>query len=125
VPRVISLIPSSTEIVCALGGEKSLVGISHECDYPATIKNLPVTTKPSFDVNGTSLEIDQRVKSNLHNGYSLYQVDSKLVEELKPDVIITQAHCHVCAVSEEEVKNTFAKKIAEGLRIVSHHPGHY
>ena len=102
-PRIVTMIASATEIVCALGMESDLVPRSHECDYPHSVKRLPVCTAPRFDVHGTSLDIDQRVKSLLGEAGSIYQVDAAMLEALAPDVIITQGHCEVCAVSEKDV----------------------
>src|SRR3954465_15268867 len=103
-PRIVSLIASATEIVCALGFERDLVGRSHECDFPLSIHHLPVLTAPKFEVNGTSLEIDQRVKSVLAEATSVYRVDADKLKELGPDVIVTQSQCEVCAVSEKDVE---------------------
>jgi iron complex transport system substrate-binding protein len=102
--RVVSLIASATEIVCALGCEDRLVGRSHECDYPESIKRLPVLTAPKFEPDGTSYEIDQRVKAILQEGLSVYRVDGDRLRELEPDVIVTQAQCEVCAVSLRDVE---------------------
>jgi iron complex transport system substrate-binding protein len=101
-PRIVSLIASATEIVCALGFEDQLVGRSHECDFPPSVKRLPQLTSPKFKVEGTSLEIDQRVKAILLDALSVYRVDPQLLEELKPTHIITQSQCEVCAVSLKE-----------------------
>src|SRR3989337_2757902 len=98
-PRVVSLIASSTEIVCALGLESRLVGRSHECDYPPSVTRLPVCTWPKFATHGSSLEIDQRVKTILQQALSVYQVDADLLGQLRPTHIITQTQCEVCAVS--------------------------
>jgi iron complex transport system substrate-binding protein len=103
VPRVVSLIASATETVCGLGGEGWLVGRSHECDYPPSIQSLPVLTRPRFDVRGTSGVIDQRVKALLAAGEPIYEVDGGLLRDLKPDVILTQSQCVVCAVSETDL----------------------
>ena len=102
--RIVSLLPSTTEIVCSLGMEEHLVGRSHECDYPASITSLPVLTKPKYITNGKSRDIDKQVKSLLEKGLSVYEVDAELLAELKPDVILTQDHCEVCAVSLPEVE---------------------
>ncbi len=101
--RIVSLIASATEIVCALGFEEQLVARSHECDYPASVQRLPVCTQPKFDPDGTSYEIDQRVKAIVQEGLSVYRVDGEKLRDLEPDVIVTQAHCEVCAVSLREV----------------------
>jgi iron complex transport system substrate-binding protein len=102
--RIVSLIASATEIVCALGFEDHLVGRSHECDYPETVKRLPVCTQPKFNPDGTSYEIDQRVKAIVQEGLSVYRVDGAKLRELEPDVIVTQSHCEVCAVSLRDVE---------------------
>jgi iron complex transport system substrate-binding protein len=107
-PRVVSLIASATEIVCALGGEEWLVGRSHECDYPSSVQQLPICTRPKFKVEGSSSEIDQRVKETLQTAGSVYDVDAALLRQLRPDVIVTQAQCDVCAVSERDVVNAVA-----------------
>jgi iron complex transport system substrate-binding protein len=105
-PRIVSLIASATEIVCALGFEDQIVGRSHECDYPKSIQRLPICTQPKFDPDGTSYEIDQRVKAIVQEGLSVYRVDGEKLRELEPDVIVTQSHCEVCAVSLRDVERT-------------------
>lgn len=102
-PRIVSLIASATEMVCALGYEWALVGRSHECDYPESVRSLPVCTAPKFDVDGSSIEIDQRVKEAVADGASVYRVHADVLMQLEPDVIVTQAQCEVCAVSERDV----------------------
>src|SRR5687768_12678183 len=97
-PRIISLIASATEIVCALGFEGQLVGRSHECDFPESIKRLPVCTEPKFAVAGSSADIDRRVREVLQDSLSVYRVHADLLRELRPDVIVTQSQCEVCAV---------------------------
>ena len=109
-PRIVSLIASATEIVCALGFEHDLVGRSHECDYPHSILHLPVCTTPKFAVEGSSAEIDERVKGLLKESNSVYDVDEALLRELRPDVIVTQSQCEVCAVSLRDVA-----RVAENL----------
>src|SRR5947209_8416340 len=103
-PRIVSLIASATEIVCALGFGDQLIGRSHECDYPEGVKRLPVCTEPKFNVHGTSAEIDQRVKAILRDALSVYQVRTEVLRELQPDLIITQSQCEVCAVSLLDVE---------------------
>jgi iron complex transport system substrate-binding protein len=107
-PRIATMIASATEIVCALGFENDLVARSHECDYPASVTRLPVCTAPRFDVHGSSREIDQRVKSLVEEAASVYRVDADMLRQLQPDVIVTQAHCEVCAVSEKDVELAIA-----------------
>ena len=97
--RIVSLLASGTELVCALGLGDQLVGRSHECDYPAWVKRLPEVSHPTFDISGSSREIDELVRQRLHAGQPLYQVEEALLAELAPDVLITQTHCEVCAVS--------------------------
>ncbi len=124
--RIVSLISSSTEIVCALGHESLLVGRSHECDYPHTVRKLPQCTSTKFDPDGTSYQIDQRVKAILQEGLSVYRVDGELLRKLKPDVILTQTQCEVCAVSENDVKaatcDWFERAGTKPPAIVSLHP---
>ncbi|MHB1422224.1 MAG: cobalamin-binding protein [Gemmataceae bacterium] len=118
-PRIVSLIASATEIVCALGFEDQMVGRSHECDYPETVKRLPVCTQPKFDPDGTSYEIDQRVKAIVQEGLSVYRVDGAKLRDLEPDVIVTQSHCEVCAVSLREVERTVCAWLRACPRLVS------
>jgi len=115
-PRIVSMIASATEIVCALGFESDLVGRSHECDFPPSVKRLPVCTAPRFEVHGSSLQIDQRVKSLLEQAMSIYRVDAELLRLLQPDVIVTQSQCEVCAVSEKDVEEALANFLPSPLR---------
>jgi iron complex transport system substrate-binding protein len=108
VHRIITLLPSATEIVCALGFEAELVGRSHECDYPPAVVRMPVLTSPKFNVEGTSAEVDQRVKKILADALSVYRVDVELLRSLRPDVIVTQSQCEVCAVSIRDVEQAAA-----------------
>jgi iron complex transport system substrate-binding protein len=120
--RIVSLIASATEIVHALGLGDRLVGRSHECDYPASVRKLPVCTAPAFAVDGTSREIDDAVKATLSSGLSVYRVDEALLHELRPDVILTQAHCEVCAVSDKDVDRALEGWIGNRPRVVSLEP---
>lgn len=120
--RIASLLPSTTEIACKLGFEEQLVGRSHECDFPKGVSKLPVLTRPKYKQNGNSLEIDQRVKSLLQNGLSVYEVDAETLSELKPDVILTQDHCEVCAVSLSEVKKALQSYTGYKSEVVSVSP---
>src|SRR5690349_6796996 len=92
-PRVVSLLPSATELVCAIGAEASLVGISHECDFPASIRDRPVLTRSRLGAGGTSAEIDRAVRALVADALSIYAVDEGRLAELSPDVIITQDLC--------------------------------
>jgi iron complex transport system substrate-binding protein len=120
--RIISLIASATEIVCALGFENSMVGRSHECDYPPSIKILPVCTSTKFNTEGASYEIDERVKAIVQEGLSVYRVSAELLEELKPSHIITQTQCEVCAVSLRDVEEAVCKITSSRPAIVSLEP---
>jgi len=102
--RVVSLIASATEIVCALGAESQLVGRSHECDFPPSVKALPTVTVTRFATGGSSADIDTAVKASLSSGSSLYTVDAVMLEALRPDLVITQDQCEVCAVSLSDVE---------------------
>ena len=120
--RIVSLIPSGTEIVCALGFHEYLVGISHECDFPLQIRHLPACTKPRLNINTSSLEIDKSVKSLLHNSLSIYAINENVLKELKPDLIITQSQCDVCAVSFADVELVLKKKLGIDPKIISLQP---
>lgn len=120
--RIVSLIASSTEIVCALGCEDQLVGRSHECDFPPSVTRLPVCTAPKFQPDGTSYEIDQRVKAILQEGLGVYRVHADLLKQLAPDVIITQVQCAVCAVSLADVEQAVCTWLDAQPRIVSLEP---
>ena len=121
-PRIVSLIASSTEIVFRLGMGESMVGRSHECDYPGDVKRLPVCTGPKFNPDGTSYEIDQRVKAILQESLSVYRVDAEQLESLQPTHIITQAQCEVCAVSLKDVEAAACNLITSKPEIVSLEP---
>jgi iron complex transport system substrate-binding protein len=118
-PRIVSLIASATEIVCALGCEDKLVGRSHECDFPKSVKKLPICTEPKFDVIGSSCAIDQRVKGLLQEGLSVYRVHADKLKALRPDVIITQSQCEVCAVSLRDVEEAVDSILEARPRIVN------
>lgn len=120
--QIVSLLPSTTEIICALGMEKALVGRSHECDFPSSVQQLPACTEAKFNPDGTSYELDQRVKALLQEGLSVYRVNAEKLAELEPDVIITQDHCEVCAASTDEVKAAVHEKLGDAVKIVSVSP---
>ena len=109
--RIVSLLPSATEIVCALGFGNQLVGRSHECDFPPAVARLPSLTSPKFNPDGSSAEIDQRVRTILTEALAVYRVDAERLRALKPDVIVTQSQCDVCAVSMRDVEEAVAQWI--------------
>lgn len=109
--RIVSLIPSATEIVAALGYADCLVGRSHECDYPPTVSSLPICTEPKFDPVGTSGEIHQRVTDLLTSALSVYRVKTEVLAALRPTHIITQAQCEVCAVSLGDVEKAVSELV--------------
>src|SRR5688572_3642152 len=102
--RIVSLLPSATEIICALGLEDRLVGVTHECDYPASVRALPKVTHTLIPTDATSAEIDALVRDKLGGQSALYTLDMEMMERLRPDLIVTQALCDVCAVAESEVR---------------------
>ncbi len=120
--KIISLIASATEIIHSLGLTDNLVGISHECDYPKKIKTLPVCSKPRFDIDGKSIEIDNNIKSLLHEALSIYNIDTNLLLKLKPDIIITQSQCDVCGVTLHDVENALKNQIGINPKIISLNP---
>ena len=120
--RVVSLLPSSTEIICALGCRERLAGRSHECDFPAGVGGLPACTAPKFDPDGTSYQIDQRVKAILQEAVSVYRVDAGLLDRLEPDWLVTQSQCEVCAVSLEEVEKAACQLVRSRPAILSLEP---
>jgi iron complex transport system substrate-binding protein len=117
--NVVTLLPSATEIVCALGHEGSLVGRSHECDFPPSVKRLPALTSARLPHTATSAEIDRAVKALLEKALSVYDVDAEKLAALKPDVVVTQSQCEVCAVSERDVVHALGQLAGVAPRIVS------
>ena len=120
--KICSLLPSATEIACALGLEEELVAVTHECDYPAAVVGKPRITRSAVDHgDSTSAEIHRHISGALHRGSSIYQLDQELLERLAPDIILTQELCDVCAVSYRQVQR--AVRIAESdASIVSLEP---
>lgn len=120
--RIVSLLPSATEIVCALGLADRLVGVSHECDHPAEIVGRPILTEPKLDPRGTSAEIDAAVRSLVHDGLSVYRIREECFRQADPDLIVTQDQCDVCAVSLGEVLQAVADLQGKPTRVVSLRP---
>jgi iron complex transport system substrate-binding protein len=121
-PRIASLLPAATEIVCALGLEEALVGRSHECDFPRSVQRLPVLTRPRAGNSafaGGSGSIDREIRRILREGLSVFEVDVEALDRARPDVVVTQDLCEVCAVSIDDVRSA-ARSI--GAEIVSLHP---
>jgi iron complex transport system substrate-binding protein len=119
--RIVSLLPSATEFVCALGLEKNLVGVTHECDYPPTVKQLPKVTRTLIPIDVSSQEIDRLVREHLKSQRALYTLNLPLLESLRPDLIVTQALCDVCAVAEEEVRDA-ACRLPGNPRVINLEP---
>jgi iron complex transport system substrate-binding protein len=109
--RIVSLLASGTELVCALGLGERLVGRSHECDYPAWVTRLPAVSRPTFDVTGSSRDIDERVRQRIHAQEPLYEVDDARLTSLAPDIVITQTHCEVCAVSPADLAHGVKERL--------------
>ncbi|MFB6345571.1 MAG: ABC transporter substrate-binding protein [bacterium] len=110
--RIVSLLPSATEIVHALGLGESLVAVSQDCDYPPGVRELPTVTASQIDSDRSSRAIDQAVKETAHRGKSLYHLDEDRLEALNPDLVLTQEQCEVCAPAFDDVKDTC--RILEG-----------
>ena len=120
--RIVSLLPSATEIVCALGLGDELVGVTHECDWPPEVRELPAMTRNVLDVDAaSSREIHRRVSDAVHGGSAIYALDEDALEQAAPDLILTQELCEVCAVGYREV-NEAVKAIELDTTVVSLEP---
>lgn len=120
--RIVSLLPSATEILCALGLRERLVGVSHECDHPAAVRGLPVLTATKVDAHASSQEIDRQVRALVGQGLSVYRIDEALLRALAPDLIVTQDVCEVCAVSFAEVQAATCALLGADVTVCSLSP---
>lgn len=118
-PRIASLLPSATEIVAALGHKGGLVGRSHECDFPLGVEALPVCTRPRVKLDGSSAEIDRKVKEIVEQALSVYEVLNDTLRSISPDIIVTQDQCEVCAVSLPDVEEAVCTWVGNDIEIVS------
>jgi iron complex transport system substrate-binding protein len=121
-PRIVSLLPSATEIVCALGLRDALVGVSHECDHPPDVVGLPAVTASKLDAGRSSHDIDADIRSLLAGGLGVYAIDTERLAALAPDLILTQDQCDVCAVSYADVVAAARTLFGGGTEIVSLRP---
>jgi len=119
---VASLLPAATEIVCAVGAQADLVGVSHECDFPEGVRRLPALTRARLHAAGTSSQIDREVRSVLQDALAVYEIELARLQAARPDVIVTQDLCDVCAVSFQDVCAATATLVQQPTRIVSLHP---
>lgn len=120
--KIISLLPAATEIVCALGLTNQLIGRSHECDYPTEIQNLPICSEAKFVSGNESAKIDAQVKEILTDALSIYTIDKEKIQSLKPDIVITQSQCEVCAVSEKDVEQALSSLLKQETSLISLQP---
>lgn len=119
--KIVSLLPSATEIICSLDLADQLVGVTHECDYPPDVRSLPKVTQTLIPTDATSAQIDALVRERMANERALYTLDMPELERLAPDLIVTQALCDVCAVAEAEVQAA-ACKLPGAPRVVNLEP---
>jgi iron complex transport system substrate-binding protein len=120
--RIVSLIPSATEIVCALGAKDQLVGRSHECDFPPGVEQLPALTSPKMDPTASTAAIDREVRALVEEGLSVYRINVDRLEALGPDLVVTQDQCQVCAVALDEVTAAVRSLTRRNVEIVSLSP---
>jgi iron complex transport system substrate-binding protein len=119
--RIVSLVPSATEMLFALGLGSDLIAVTHECDYPEAALQLPRITRDVLPAGLSAAEIDAAVQERTLAGESIYELDTELLQELRPDLIVTQALCSVCAVSFDDVR-AIADELASRPRVVSLDP---
>ncbi len=120
-PRIASLLPAATEIVCALGFGAHLVGVSHECDFPPAVRGLPVLTRSKVIQRASSSAIDRDVRQVLRDALAVYDIEIEALQRAAPDVIVTQDLCDVCAVSFEDVQRA-ARELLPNARLVNLSP---
>lgn len=119
--RIASLLPSATEIVCSLGMEEELVAVTHECDYPESVRAKPVLTRSVLSASSSSGDVDRHIRELVHQGSSIYALDAELLSTLRPDLILTQELCEVCAVSYPIVERA-ARRLGSSPQLVSLEP---
>lgn len=120
--RIVSLLPASTEILSALGLRDHIVGVSHECDYPTDVINLPILTEPKLDPHAPTSMIDTQVRHLMQEGLSIYRIKTDLLQQLQPDLIVTQDQCAVCAVSLPEIEEAVRCFLTPEVKVVSLKP---
>jgi iron complex transport system substrate-binding protein len=120
--RIVSLLPSATEIVCVLGARDDLAGVSHECDWPHDVVGLPVLTRAKMMPSPSSLAIDRSVRDVVRQALAVYDIDTALLERISPDAVVTQDLCDVCAVSLTDVQSAVARLANRDVTIVSLRP---
>jgi iron complex transport system substrate-binding protein len=120
--RIVSLLPSATEIVAAMGMAGQLVGRSHQCDFPAAVARLPALSATKVRLDGTSRDIDRRVNEIIAQGVSVYSVDAERLRALKPDVIVTQTQCAICAVTPADLEEALCEWTGMAPKLVSLEP---
>ncbi|MCW5558993.1 MAG: cobalamin-binding protein [Verrucomicrobiae bacterium] len=125
VRRVISLLPAATEMVCALEAGDRLVGRSHECDFPESARELPAVTTSSVEVSASGAEIQSQVAAALRENRPLFRLDADRIRDLKPDLILTQGQCAVCAVSAEELESVLACGFEQRPEVLSLSPARF
>lgn len=121
-PRIVSLLPSATEIVAAVGMAEQLVGRSHQCDFPPQVRHLPVLSETKVRLDGTSRDIDRRVNEIIAQGVSVYRVDAERLRALTPDVIVTQTQCAICAVTPGDLEDALCEWTGMAPSLVSLEP---
>lgn len=120
--RIVSLLPSATELLFAIGAGQDVVAVTHECDHPPRARRLPAVTRSSIDHAGTgSAEIDRHIRAAVHRGSSLYELDENALRGLKPDLVVTQELCAVCAVAYEEVARC-VRRLSGDVAVLSLEP---